>query len=76
MIVSGRDAALKQISFLIKQLNDISELTSTIDGRTAEEGAMQQGNCYRGIIILIVLAGLERRTSSTIRLVTIVGVTA
>ena len=43
-IVTGRDAALKQIGALIENLNDISELTSRIGGGSAEDWAMQQGH--------------------------------
>ena len=43
-IVTGRDAALKQIGTLIENLNDISELTSRIGGGIAEDCAMQQGH--------------------------------
>lgn len=43
-IVTGRDAALKQIGALIENLDDISELTSRIGGGIAEDWAMQQGH--------------------------------
>jgi len=41
-IVTGRDAALKQIGALIEQLHDISELTSRIGGGIARDWAMRQ----------------------------------
>ena len=41
-IVTGRDTALKQIFELIKQLNDISALTSNIGGGIARDWAMRQ----------------------------------
>lgn len=41
-IVTGRNAALKQIEALIHQLNDISTLTRSIGGKTALSWAMKQ----------------------------------
>jgi hypothetical protein len=41
-IVTGRDAALKQIGALIEQLNDISALTCNIGGGIARDWAMRQ----------------------------------
>ena len=40
-IVTGRDAALKQIETLIRQLDEISRLTSGIGGDVAEHWAMR-----------------------------------
>ncbi|WAT07359.1 DUF4942 domain-containing protein [Rouxiella badensis] len=45
-VVSGRDAALVQIEQLIKQLDDISRLTSEIGGGTAQYWAMKSGHRY------------------------------
>lgn len=45
-IVSGRDAALVQIEKLIKQLDDISWLTSEIGGGSAHDWAMKSGHRY------------------------------
>ena len=41
-IVTGRNAALTQIEVLIQQLDDISELTHSIGGKTALDWAMKQ----------------------------------
>lgn len=41
-IVTGRNAALKQIEVLIQQLDDISTLTRSIGGKTALDWAMKQ----------------------------------
>lgn len=41
-IVTGRNAALTQIEVLIQQLDDISELTRSIGGKTALDWAMKQ----------------------------------
>lgn len=41
-IVTGRNAALAQIEALIHQLDDISTLTSSIGGKTAQDWAMRQ----------------------------------
>ncbi|HDW2395912.1 TPA: DUF4942 domain-containing protein [Enterobacter cloacae] len=45
-IVTGRDAALKQIEQLIQQLDSISRLTSEIGGGTAQDWAMKAGHHY------------------------------
>lgn len=45
-IVTGRDAALKQIEVLIRQLNAISRLTSGIGGDVADHWAMRQGHSF------------------------------
>ncbi|HBC5078344.1 TPA: DUF4942 domain-containing protein, partial [Klebsiella oxytoca] len=45
-IVTGRDAALKQIEALIRQLDDISRLTSGIGGDVANHWAMRQGHSF------------------------------
>ena len=45
-IVTGRDAALKQIEALIRQLDDISRLTSSIGGDVADHWAMRQGHSF------------------------------
>lgn len=45
-IVTGRDAALKQIEQLIQQLDSISRLTSEIGGGTAQDWAMKAGHRY------------------------------
>ncbi|CAD5548960.1 restriction methylase [Escherichia coli] len=45
-IVTGRDAALKQIETLIRQLDDISRLTSGIGGDVANHWAMRQGHAF------------------------------
>lgn len=45
-IVTGRDAALKQIEQLIQQLDAISRLTSEIGGGTAQDWAMKAGHRY------------------------------
>ena len=45
-IVTGRDAALKQIEQLIQQLDAISRLTSEIGGGTAQDWAMKLGHRY------------------------------
>ncbi len=45
-IVSGRNTALAQIAALIRQLDEISALTSRIGGGTAKDWAMRQGHCY------------------------------
>ncbi|EPX1398312.1 DUF4942 domain-containing protein [Cronobacter sakazakii] len=45
-IVTGRDAALKQIEQLIQQLDAISRLTSEIGGGTAQDWAMKVGHRY------------------------------
>lgn len=45
-IVSGRNAALKQIEQLIEQLDTISRLTSEIGGGTAQDWAMKSGHRY------------------------------
>lgn len=45
-IVSGRNAALKQIEAVIHQLDEISRLTSGIGGNTAEHWAMRQGRAF------------------------------
>ncbi|MBK4714728.1 MULTISPECIES: DUF4942 domain-containing protein [Tenebrionibacter/Tenebrionicola group] len=44
--VTGRNAALAQINDLIHQLDDISALTSTIGGGTAQEWGMREGHRY------------------------------
>lgn len=43
LVVTGRDAALKQIEKLIQQLDTISRLTSEIGGGTAQDWAMKAG---------------------------------
>ncbi|EJX0634321.1 DUF4942 domain-containing protein [Salmonella enterica] len=45
-IVTGRDAALKQIEALIRQLDEISRLTSGIGGDVADHWAMRQGHSF------------------------------
>ncbi len=45
-IVTGRDAALKQIEALICQLDDVSRLTSEIGGNIASHWAMRQGHAF------------------------------
>jgi hypothetical protein len=45
-IVTGRDAALKQIEALISQLDDISRLTSGVGGDVASHWAMRQGHAF------------------------------
>ena len=45
-IVTGRNAALKQIEQLIEQLDAISRLTSEIGGGTAQDWAMKAGHRY------------------------------
>ena len=48
-IVTGRNAALKQIEQLIHQLDNISTLTCSIGGKTARDWAMRQdfrGGCW------------------------------
>lgn len=45
-IVTGRDAALKQIEQLIQQLDSISRLTSEIGGGTVQDWAMKSGHRY------------------------------
>ena len=45
-VVTGRDAALKQIEQLIQQLDTISRLTSEIGGGTAQDWAMKSGHRY------------------------------
>lgn len=45
-IVTGRDAALKQIQDVISRLESISALTSDIGGGTAQDWAMKQGHRY------------------------------
>ncbi|GKP12815.1 DUF4942 domain-containing protein [Klebsiella pneumoniae] len=45
-IVTGRDAALKQIEALIRQLDDVSRLTSGIGGDVASHWAMRQGHSF------------------------------
>ena len=45
-IVTGRDTALKQIETLIRQLDDISRLTSSIGGDVAAHWAMRQGHSF------------------------------
>ncbi|HGI0856853.1 DUF4942 domain-containing protein [Phytobacter ursingii] len=45
-IVTGRDAALKQIEVLICQLDDVSRLTSGIGGDIASHWAMRQGHSF------------------------------
>lgn len=45
-IVTGRNAALKQIEQLIEQLDAISRLTSEIGGGTAQDWAMKSGHRY------------------------------
>lgn len=45
-IVTGRDAALKQIEVLIRQLDDISRLTSSIGGDVADYWAIRQGHSF------------------------------
>ena len=45
-IVTGRNAALKQIEQLIQQLDSISRLTSEIGGGTAQDWAMKSGHRY------------------------------
>ncbi|EIX6435539.1 DUF4942 domain-containing protein [Salmonella enterica] len=45
-IVTGRDAALKQIEDLIHQLDDISRLTAGIGGGTADIWGTYQGHRY------------------------------
>lgn len=42
-IVAGRNAALKQIRTMIHQLADISALTESIGGQTAQDWAMRDG---------------------------------
>ncbi|HFE6714986.1 TPA: DUF4942 domain-containing protein [Salmonella enterica subsp. enterica serovar Newport] len=41
-IVTGRNTALQQTEMMIRQLNDISTLTSSIGGKTALDWAMKQ----------------------------------
>ena len=43
-IVTGRNAALKQIEQLIQQLDAISRLTSEIGGGTAQDWVMKAGH--------------------------------
>lgn len=50
-IVTGRDAALKQIEQLIQQLDSISRLTSEIGGGTAQDWAMKSGHRYNSWLI-------------------------
>lgn len=50
-IVSGRNAALKQIEQLIEQLDAISRLTSEIGGGTAQDWAMKSGHRYDSWLI-------------------------
>lgn len=45
-IVTCRNVALKQIEAVIRQLDDISRLTSDIGGNTAEHWAMRQGRAF------------------------------
>lgn len=45
-IVTGRDAALKQIETLIRQLDNVSRLTSGIGGDIASHWAMRQGHSF------------------------------
>ena len=45
-VVTGRDAALKQIEQLIEQLDAISRLTSEIGGGRAQDWAMKVGHRY------------------------------
>lgn len=45
-VVSGRNAALAQITALIHQLDEISALTNRIGGGTAKDWAMRQGHGY------------------------------
>lgn len=45
-IVTGRDAALKQIEALIRQLDNVSRLTSGIGGDVASHWAMRQGHSF------------------------------
>ena len=45
-IVTGRDAALKQIETLIRQLDNVSRLTSGIGGNIASHWAMRQGHSF------------------------------
>lgn len=45
-IVTGRDAALKQIEMLIRQLDNISRLTSAIGGDVADYWAMRQRHSF------------------------------
>ena len=45
-IVIGRDAALKQIEALIRQLDNVSRLTSGIGGNIASHWAMRQGHSF------------------------------
>lgn len=45
-IVTGRNAALKQIEAVIHQLDEISCLTSSIGGNTAGHWAMRQGRAF------------------------------
>lgn len=45
-IVTGRNAALKQIEQLIEQLDAISRQTSEIGGGTAQDWAMKSGHRY------------------------------
>lgn len=45
-IVTGRDAALKQIEMLIRQLDNISLLTSAIGGDVADYWAMRQRHSF------------------------------
>ncbi|HGW6104728.1 TPA: DUF4942 domain-containing protein [Citrobacter werkmanii] len=45
-IVTERDAALKHLETLIRQLDDISRLTLSIGGNTAEHWAMRQGRAF------------------------------
>lgn len=45
-IVTGRDTALKQIEALIRQIDCISHLTSSIGGDVAEHWAMRQGHSF------------------------------
>ena len=45
-IITGRNTALSQIEALIHQLDDISQLTSSIGGDVASHWAMQQGRYF------------------------------
>ena len=45
-IVTGRNAALQQIEVVIHQLDEISRLTLSIGGNTAEHWAMRQGRAF------------------------------
>ncbi|EBO9655248.1 DUF4942 domain-containing protein [Salmonella enterica subsp. enterica serovar Berlin] len=50
-IVTGRNVALEQIKMLIRQLGEISQLTSVIGGGTSNDWAMREGHLYGSWLI-------------------------